>query len=187
MTLIAELTALEQALDHIRNAPRDAGTVELIVCRPEVDVRQVLTEASLDLTEGLIGDSWRSRGSSRTPDGGPNPQAQITVMNARVAEAVAGGLDRWPLAGDQLYVDFDISRSNLPTGSRIQIGSAVIEFSETPHTGCAKFSARFGVDALKFVNTPLGRELRLRGANCMVVVPGVVRQGDAIRKLPHST
>jgi MOSC domain-containing protein YiiM len=105
-------------------------------------------------------------------------------MNARAAAAIAGERERWPLAGDQLYVDFDISRTNLPPGSRVQIGSAVIEFSEPPHTGCAKFSARLGVDSLKFVNSPIGRELRLRGANCRVVVAGTVRQGDPIRKLP---
>jgi MOSC domain-containing protein YiiM len=106
-------------------------------------------------------------------------------MNARAAAAIAGERDRWPLAGDQLYVDLDLSRTNLPPGSRVQIGSAVIEFSEPPHTGCAKFSARFGVDALKFVNSPIGRELRLRGANCQIVVAGTVRSGDTITKLPN--
>jgi MOSC domain-containing protein YiiM len=106
-------------------------------------------------------------------------------MNARAAVAIAGDRERWALAGDQLYVDLDLSTANLPPGSRVQIGSAVIEFSESPHTGCAKFSGRFGVDALKFVNSSVGRELRLRGANCRVVVPGTIRQGDAIRKLPN--
>ena len=139
----------------------------------------------LDVRDGLEGDTWLVRGSSRTPDGSPNPDAQLTLMNARAAAAMAGDRDRWPLAGDQLYVDLDISRTNLPPGSRVQIGSAVIEFSEHPHTGCAKFSGRFGVDALKFVNSPIGRDLRLRGANCRVVVSGTVRTGDAIRKLPQ--
>jgi len=181
----AELTLLEESLDHIRAAPADGGTVRLIVRRPAVDEREVVTEARLDFNEGLQGDTWLMRGSSRTPDGGPNPDAQLTLMNARAAAAMAGDRERWPLAGDQLYVDLDISRANLPPGSQIQIGSAVIEFSEPPHTGCAKFSARFGVDALKFVNSEIGRELRLRGANCRVVVAGTVRTGDAIRKLPR--
>lgn len=181
----AELTSLEESLDHIRRAPADNGTVELIARRPAVDAREVLSEAWLDVRDGLEGDTWRARGSNRTPDGGPNPEAQLTVMNARTATAVAGERERWPLAGDQLYVDLDISCANLPPGSRVQIGSAVIEFSETPHTGCAKFSSRFGVDALRFVNTPEGRDLRLRGANCRVVVAGLVRKGDAIRKLPR--
>lgn len=179
----AELTLLEENLDHIRAAPADGGTVQLIVRRPAVDEREVVTEARLDVRDGLLGDTWLARGSSRTPDGGPNPDAQLTIMNARAASAIAGDRERWPLAGDQLYVDLDISHANLPPGSRVQIGSAVIEFSEPPHTGCAKFSARFGVDALKFVNSPTGRELRLRGANCRIVVSGTVRTGDAIKKL----
>jgi len=178
-----ELARLEESLDHIRNALADAGTVELIARRPAEDVREVLTEGRLDTQDGLVGDTWRSRGSRHTPDGGPNPDSQITLMNARAAAAIAGERERWAQAGDQIYVDFDLSLTNLPPGSRIQIGSAVIEFSETPHTGCAKFSARFGNDALRFVNSPAGRELRLRGANCRVVMAGIVRPGDAIRKL----
>jgi hypothetical protein len=180
----AELTRLEGNLDHIRQSPADGGTLELIVARPAVDERLVVTEARLDLRDGLEGDTWRVRGSSRTPDGSANPDAQLTLINARVAAAIAGDRERWPLAGDQLYVDLDISLANLPPGSRVRIGSAVIEFSEAPHTGCAKFSARYGNDAQRFVNSEVGRELRLRGANCRVVVAGAVRQGDAIRKLP---
>lgn len=180
----AELTSLEESLDHIRAAPADIGTLELIVRRPAIDERELLTEAWLDVIDGLEGDTWRGRGSTRTPDGGPNPDAQLTLMSARAAQAVAGERERWALAGDQLYVDLDISRANLPPGSRVQIGSAVIEFSEPPHTGCSKFSSRFGVDALKFVNSREGRELRLRGANCRVVVAGTVRAGDTIKKLP---
>jgi MOSC domain-containing protein YiiM len=180
-----ELTRLERSLDHILEAPADGGTVELIARRPAEDEREVLAEARLDTHDGLEGDTWRVRGSSRTADGGPNPDSQLTLMNARAAAAIAGERERWALAGDQLYVDLDLSLNNLPPGSRVQIGSAVIEFSETPHTGCAKFSARFGVDALKFVNSPVGRELRLRGANCRVVVAGTVRAGDTIKKLPN--
>src|ERR1700681_2517359 len=179
-----ELIRLEERLDHIREAPADRGTVELIAVRPAVDERAILTEARLDLHDGLVGDTWRSRGSSRTPDGGPNPESQVTLMNARAAAAIAGERERCALAADQIYVDLDLSLANLPPGSRVQIGSAVIEFSEAPHTGCSKFSARFGSDALRFVNSPVGRELRLRGANCRVVMPGIVRPGDAIRKVP---
>ena len=178
-----ELTRLEASLDEIRQAPADAGTVQLIVARPAVDERVILSQARLDPAIGLEGDTWRTRGSSRTEDGSANPDAQLTLMNARVAAAIAGDRGRWPLAGDQLYVDLDISLANLPPGSRVQLGSAVIEFSEAPHTGCAKFIARYGVDAQKFVNSAIGRELRLRGANCRVVVGGTVQQGDVIRKV----
>jgi hypothetical protein len=184
MRYTGELARLEESLNYIREAPADGGTVELIARRPAEDEREVLTEGRLGLHDGLEGDTWRARGSRHTPDGGPDAEAQLTLMNARAAAAIAGGRERWVLAGDQLYVDLDLSLTNLPAGSRIQIGSAVIEFSEKPHTGCAKFSARFGNDALRFVNSPVGRELRLRGANCRVVIAGIVRPGDTIRKLP---
>jgi MOSC domain-containing protein YiiM len=170
----------------VRNAPSDEGSVELIVRRPAVDEREVLTEAELVAGEGLAGDTWRQRGSRRTPDGKANPAAQLTLMNARAAALIAGDMDRWPLAGDQLYVDLDLSGENLPPGSRLAIGSALVEVSEEPHTGCAKFNARFGEDALRFVNSPIGRELNLRGINTRVITSGVVRVGDAVRKA-HST
>jgi len=174
---------LVAALDVIRRAPAEQGTLELIVRRPRVDEREVLEEASLDLVEGLAGDDGTRRGSRSTPDGGPNPLAQLTVMSARAAEAVAGDRERWPLAGDQLYVDLDISVDNLPAGTRLAIGEAVIEVTEEPHTGCNKFSARFGSEAIKFVNKSPGRELRLRGLNAVVITPGTVRVGDAVTKL----
>jgi len=174
---------LEEGIDHIRRAPGDHGRVELIVRRPAVDGREVLGEATLDLVEGLVGDTWRVRGSSRTADGSSHPDMQLNLMNARTAALVAGHPDRWQLAGDQLYVDLDLSEANLPPGTRLELGSAVIEITAQPHLGCKKFSARFGNDALRFVNSPIGRELRLRGANAKVVVPGCVRVGDVIRKL----
>jgi MOSC domain-containing protein YiiM len=176
--------ALEEGIDQVRGAPSDQGRLELIVRRPEVEAREVLAEATLDEVEGLVGDTWRQRESGRNPGGVLPLDEQITIMNARAAALVAGHPDRWPLAGDQLYVDFDISEGNLPIGSRVALGSAVIEISFKPHTGCKKFSARFGADALRFVNSPVGRELRLRGANAWVVVPGTVRVGDVVSKLP---
>jgi hypothetical protein len=181
----AALSRLEESLDDIRQAPADGGTLELIVSRPAEDERVVMSEAWLDTTDGLQGDNWKARGSSRTPDGSANPDAQLTLISARVAAAVAGPRERWPLAGDQLFVDLDLSLLNLPPGSRVEIGSAVIEFSAAPHTGCAKFSARYGNEAQVFVNSAVGRELRLRGANCRVVTAGVVRQGDTIRKVSN--
>jgi hypothetical protein len=174
---------LEEGLDHIRSAPTDVGRVELIVRRPRVDERDVLDEGVLDLAEGLVGDTWRVRGSSRTTDGSAHPDMQLNVINARLSSLIAVDPDRRALAGDQLHLDLDLSHANLPPGTRLALGSAVIEVTEIPHTGCAKFRARFGADALRFVNSPTGRQLRLRGLNAKVVVAGTVRQGDDVHKL----
>ena len=171
-------------LDEIRRSPTDCGRLDRIVRRPAENARDVLVEARLDRAEGLVGDTWRVRPSSMTTDGSPHPDLQLTVMNSRVAALVAEQADRWQLAGDQLYVDLDLSQANLPPGTRLGLGSAVIEVTDKPHRGCKKFAERFGQDALRFVNSPAGRELRLRGVNAKVVVSGAVCVGDAIRKLP---
>jgi hypothetical protein len=173
----------EAGLDTIRQAPADTGSVELIVRRPAVEEREVVDEAELDVVDGLVGDNWSTRGSRAMADGSANPKAQLTVMSSRLAELVAGPREDWPPAGDQLYVDFDLSKENVPAGTRLAVGSAVIEVTDEPHTGCAKFSARFGSDALRFINSPVGRELNLRGVNARVVEPGLVCRGDAVRKL----
>jgi MOSC domain-containing protein YiiM len=174
---------LEASLDHIRESPKDNGVLDLIVRRPHVDKREVLDETQLDVEQGLMGDSWIYRGSSKTADGGPHPEMQITVMNSRVVALVAQTKERWPLAGDQLFVDMDLSKDNLPAGSRISIGSALIEVTAPPHLGCQKFVSRFGMDAMKFVNSPVGKELCLRGVHARVVQSGVVRTGDIARKI----
>ena len=174
--------ALEEGLDHVRRSPRDVGTVELIVCRPAENDRHVLEEATLDDAQGLAGDTWLAR-TDGPADAAERVDRQLTLMNARAASLVAGDPDRRPLAGDQLYVDLDISEDNLPAGSRLQVGTAVVEVSEKPHTGCKKFAARFGQDALRFVNSPVGRSLRLRGLNARILEKGTVRTGDVIRKL----
>jgi hypothetical protein len=175
--------AIEAGLAHVRRSPTERGTLELIVRRPAVDAREVLDEGELDLTFGLVGDTWSVRASSRTPDGSPNPDGQITVANARAIALVAGSLDRWALAGDQLYVDFDLSQSGLPPGTQLALGDAVIEVTAEPHTGCKKFSARFGPEALRFVNIGAGKELNMRGRNARVITPGRIRKGDAVQRL----
>ena len=174
---------LEAGLDHVRAAPADHGTLALIVQRPAEDMRVVLDEAELNLAEGLAGDTWNQRASNRTEDGGPHPDMQLNIMNVRILEQIAGSADRMPLAGDQLIVDLDLSEENLPPWTKLAVGDAVIEVTDQPHNGCAKFSRRFGVEAHRFVNSPLGKELHLRGINARVVTPGTIRQGDTIRKI----
>lgn len=177
------LSELEASLPTALTSPKDEGTLELIVRRPALDRRDVLETGELDLVTGLVGDTWNIRTSTRTTDGSPHPDMQINVMNSRVITMIAGEKTRWGLAGDQLYVDFDISAENVPPGTQLAIGSAVIEVTAQPHTGCVKFVQRFGVDAMKFVNSARGRQLHLRGINARVVVPGRIRTGDHVRKL----
>ncbi|HYX29379.1 MAG TPA: MOSC domain-containing protein [Pyrinomonadaceae bacterium] len=170
-------------LDHIRDSPKNEGLLDLIVRRQAINEREVLEQAELDLVQGLMGDTWNRRRSSSTPDGLPNIEMQITVMNSRVAALVAQEKERWQLAGDQLYLDLDLSAENLPAGARIAVGSALIEVTAPPHLGCQKFVARFGLDAMKFVNSAVGKQLRLRGIYARVIEPGTIRMGDVARKV----
>ena len=173
---------LEATIEHIRASPAE-GTLELIVQRPAVDERVVLAEGELNTDEGLAGDTWNQRGSKRTEDGRAHPDMQLNIMNARILAAVAQTPDRMPLAGDQLIVDMDLSEANLPAWTKLAIGDAVIQITDQPHTGCAKFSRRFGIEAHRFVNSEVGKELHLRGINARVITAGTIRQGDQIRKL----
>ena len=177
------METLTAGLDAIRQSPKATGALELIVRRPQTEAREVLDVGKLDLVEGLVGDNWKQRGSSSTADGSANPETQLTLTNARLMALVAQEKERWPLAGDQLYVDFDLSVDNIPPGARLSLGAAVIQITEPPHTGCKKYAARFGLDALKFVNSREGRQLRLRGVNAKVIRPGAIRVGDVIKKL----
>ena len=176
---------LQAGLDHVRAAPANGGTLELIACRPAEEERQLIESGRLDVEGGLIGDMWATRPTSSTADGAPNPDAQVTVMNARAAALVAGTNKhrQWAEAGDQLYVDLDLSPENLPPGTQLEIGEAVLEVTAEPHLGCGKFARRFGVDALKVVNSAEGRTLRMRGMNTRVVRAGAIERGDEVRKV----
>jgi len=173
---------LDAGLPEILRSPSDDGALALIVRRPATNERETLVEGELDCGLGLCGDNWKTRGSRMTADGTAHPEMQINIMNARVIALIAQRRDRWALAGDQLFLDLDLSERNLPPGTRISLGDAVIEVTAVPHLGCSKFVARFGRDAMEFVNSPEGRALRLRGLNARVVRGGKIRVGDIARK-----
>jgi len=176
------MSELEAGLAEIRRSPRDEGRLALIVRRPRTEEREILEQGELDVALGLIGDNWQARGNSSTDDGAAHPEMQLNLMNARAIDLIAGGRSRWHLAGDQLFVDLDLSGANLPPGTRLAIGTAAIEVTAVPHTGCKKFTARFGLEAMKFVNSPVGRELNLRGINAKVVRGGTISVGDFVNK-----
>lgn len=176
----AELTA---GLGHIQNSPTQTGQLVALVRRPSVGERELLTAGELTLQDGLVGDNWRTRGSSRTADGSAHPDMQLTLMNIRTVQLLAPEPSQWVLPGDQLLVDLDLSEANLPAGTQLACGTAVLEVTTQPHTGCKKFVERFGLEALKWVSTPEGKQLRLRGLNAKVIRPGVIRPGDVVQKI----
>ncbi len=172
----------DQHLDFVLASPHDGGALELIVARPSPGEREILQEGILDVSRGLVGDGWLARGSSSTVDHAANPAAQLTLMSTRVLTAIEPDRSRWPLAGDQLYLDLDLSAENLPPGTRLTVGPVVLEVTDLPHTGCTQFRARFGADALRWISTPTGRANRMRGMYVRIVSGGPVRVGDIIRK-----
>ena len=174
---------LEAQMEYIQASPKDRGILKLIACRPADNERKILSEGQLDLELGLVGDNWSTRGSSRTEDKSAHPEMQLNLMNARVIECIAQDESRWALAGDQLYVDLDLSEDNLPAGTQLSIGDAIIEITPVPHNGCKKFTERFGIDAVKFVNSPIGKKLHLRGVNAKVIKAGTIREGDMVEKI----
>lgn len=167
---------LEAGLPTIQAAPSDEGELRLIVRRPGNSQRESLEEGFLSKEEGLNGDNWLTKGNA-------DPDMQLTVMNIRVAELVAQSPQYIPLAGDQLYVDFDLSERNLPIGSRLAIGAAEIEITAIPHLGCMKFVERFGRAATEFVNSDLGKSLKLRGVNARVTREGPVHVNNEVVKI----
>ncbi len=178
------LQELQTTIPDISASPADQGTVDMIIRRPKTGERDALDSCELDETHGVVGDNWEQRGSAATPDGSANPEAQLTIINTRIIEAVAGEKSRWPLAGDQLVIDIDLSHDNLPVGTRLSIGTAIIELTAEPHTGCVKFMNRFGKDALRFVSGPEAMRQRRRGANAKIIKSGTVNLGDTATKLP---
>ena len=185
-TMIANHRTMDELnveLTHVQKSPRDGGKLEMIVVRPGRDERLLLDQCDLSPDNGVHGDDWAVACGNKLPDGRSNPAVQITIMNSRLAQLVAGERSRWPLAGDQFYADLDLSYENLPVGQRLAMGTAVLEITAELHKGCAKFMARFGNDALKFISNEEGKRLNLRGIYAQIVVPGTVAVGDVIRKI----
>lgn len=181
-----EAAELRAGLGRILGAPTHEGVLEMIVRRPATGRREELAEGALTPDEGLVGDGWRPRMGPVTAENPFEPDTQITLMNSRVAALVAQNTARWALAGDQLFVDLDLSEPNLPPGTRLAVGTAVLEVATKPHTGCRKFVDRFGLEAMKFVNSAEGRSLRLRGIYAKVVTAGTIRVRDVISVLRSS-
>lgn len=174
---------LEAGLDHIRLSPKECGSLELIVRRPDVDKREVLKEGILNLEEGLVGDDWKNRPSSKMENKAPHPEMQLTLMNSRLIHLLTQNKNDWSLAGDQLFVDFDLSLENIPAKTKLNIGETIIEITAQDHSGCGKFAERFGRDAMIFVNSIIGKKLRLRGVNAKVTKGGIIKTGDKVTKI----
>ncbi len=184
MTEVKYLTVdeLEKGLDYIRESPKNNGVIEMIVCRPERNQRIVMTEGIIDPDEGLVGDNWRSRSMEKDSIREDHLDRQITLMNSRSAALLAVNKERWALAGDQLYIDMDLGKENLPSGTKLHIGTVILEVTDKPHTGCDKFRDRYGMEAVRFVNSNEGKLLNLRGINTRVIRGGVIKVGDAVKK-----
>ena len=172
------MSALLAGLKTLPPLPADSGNLRMIVRRPAVNLREQLTKTRLTVDEGLPGDAW-GRNPKRLPD------AQLAVMQWDVAELIANG-QSLTLFGDNLFVDFDISVANLPIGSRLRVGTAVVEVTPMPHDGCSKFKARFGMDAFRFVWEASTRDQNLRGTYWKVVEPGDIHEGAGINILSRA-
>ena len=174
---------IETEVIDIKKSPRNEGIVELIVARPGVGQRQEIDNGELDLEQGLIGDNWIKRVSDRTKGRSAYLDRQLTLMNSKAIQAIAKEKNRWKLSGDQFFVGLDLSPENLPPGTQLSMGTAIIVVTSPPHLGCKKFAEKFGQEALKFVNSELGISLNLRGINARVIFPGSVSRGSIIKKV----
>ena len=183
MAMHLSLEELREGLSGIMQSPQDRGLLRAIVIRPETDARVSLQQCQLSPEGGVHGDNWARGCWMSLPDGRPHPDVQVTIMNARTIALIAHDEARWPLAGDNLFVDLDLSGENLPPGTRLTVGAALLEITAVPHKGCRKFAERYGVDATRFVNSRNGLRLHLRGIYARIVEPGLITVGDAVAKL----
>ena len=174
---------LQAALPDVLAAPKDGGTVDLIVVRPQKGQRQTPASVRLSLAGGVEGDHWAKGCWLTLDDGSPHPDVQICLMQSRMIRAIAGDIENWAPAGDNLFIDMDLGPANCPPGTRLALGSVEMVVTEEPHNGCQNFIDRYGRDACVFVNTGQGAELRLRGIYTRVTRDGTVSVGDTVRKI----
>ncbi len=174
---------LQAGLPHILASPADDGVLEAIVVRPASGLREEPQSCDISAAGGVRGDHWAQGCWLSTDDGDPHPDVQICIMNARCIAHIAGSRERWALAGDNLFVDFDIRPENLPPGQRLRIGTAVIEITAVKHAACKSFVERYGQSAAVFVNARKGMSLRLRGVYARVIEDGRVTVGDRVVKV----
>ncbi len=177
------LEQLELSLETIAASPSKQGTVELIISRPETGKRVVHTIGNFSKTGGLEGDNWANDCWKTLPDGKSDPIVQIAITNTRLLAAICPDKSRWPLAGDQIYTELNLSKTNLPVGTRLSAGTVILEITQEPHLGCSQYAEHFGKDSLKFTLTPRGRELNLRGIYAKVIKSGSINTGDRISKI----
>ena len=177
------LDILEAGLEHIRNSPTDNGLLHMIVVRPEKKQRSTPEHCLLSSKGGAEGDHWAKGCWKSLPDGSPDPDVQITIMNSRCLELISSSPSQWPLAGDNLIADLDLGVHNLKPGQKLSVGTTILEITAVPHTGCDNFKVRFGLDSLKFVSTKAGKELRLRGIYARIIQDGEIRIGDRLKKV----
>lgn len=183
MTRHKTMEELKAGLPEILKSPQDNGEVKAVVVRPGSCERNMVPSCDVSLEGGVLGDHWAKGCWKTTDDGEPHPDVQICIMNSRCIELIAGDQSNWAPAGDNLFVDMDLSPENLPPGQRVAVGSAIIEITDTPHKGCQKFIDRYGRDACVFVNLGDGDKYKLRGIYARTFEAGTISVGDTFRKL----
>lgn len=176
----AELAA---ALPYVCAAPKTATTIDSLCFRPARNQREFPAELQLSRAEGIRGERWLTEPWLRLPDGSPDPNIQVSILPLRVLNLVWTDRENTPHPGDTIIADLDTSLTNLPPGSLLQAGTAILRVSDEFNEGCVKWKVRYGQAAKDWITAPGHPQLRLRGVLCAVEQDGFIRAGDALTKL----